>query len=257
MSDLEPLLRHWRALDDLLGDVRPTRWGAVVTNPRYPMVQETNYARVEATTAVRLDEVEAELLPELDRSGSRREHVVVYFPEEQTDLVTEASTRGERIVWDLVMIHTGRLDPAPDDPAEEVIAFDEAFALAHRESVRLFDVSDEAVLDQLSALEREVLVPAGRRWFVVRDERRTPVAFAALLVLEGVGFLDHVVTLPGARRRGLATALTRRVVAEARALGAEATYLLADPDGRPAALYGRLGFTRATHLASWIAPLPR
>ena len=56
------------------------------------------------------------------------------------------------------------------------------------------------------------MIPAGRRWFVRRDERRgdgRPIAFAGLIVLEGVGYLDHVVTLPDARRRGHAEALTR------------------------------------------------
>jgi GNAT superfamily N-acetyltransferase len=138
-----------------------------------------------------------------------------------------------------------------------VRSFDDVFWSAHRESARHFDVSDDDVLDELSALEREVLVPAGRRWFVVRDAGGVPVAFAALLVLEDVGFLDHVVTLPTARRRGYATALASRALAEARAAGADRTYLLAEPDAPAAELYARMGFERAGHVASWVSPITR
>lgn len=257
MPDLEPLLRFWRAQDALFDLVRPTWWGAVVSDPRYPAIQEPNYARVETDQPVTLAEIEDELLPALERSGCRRVHVVVFFPEEQTDLVAEASTRGERVVWDLVLSQAGATRPGPADPVVEIADVDDAFWLALRESTRLFDVDDEAVLDQLAAIEREALLPAGRRWFAVRDAGGTPVAFTALLVLESVGYIDHVVTFPRARRRGHATALTRRVLAEARAAGAERTYLLAEPGSPAAELYTRLGFDRVTHLASWIAPPER
>lgn len=263
MAGLEPLLRFWRALDDLFDRVSPTRWGAVISDPRYPAVQEANYARVEGAQAVDLAEIESELLPALARAGCARAHAVVFDPEEQTALIAEASTRGERIVWDLVMEREGPPEPPPEPPpgwppageVQEVIDFDDGFWSAHRGSARLFGVSDEVMLDQLSAMEREVLVPAGRRWFVIRDEAGEPLAFTALMTLEGVGFIDHVLTLPDARRRGYATELTRRALDEAHEAGAERTYLLAEPQGPPAALYARLGFSPVGHLASWISPI--
>ena len=257
MRSFEPFLSFWRALDALFAVEERTWWGAVVSDARYPAVQEANYARVETTRAVALEEIETALLPSVARAGSRREHVVVFSPEAQTELLVEASTRGERIAWDLVMVHEGSTGPPADDPAEPVEELDEGFWLAHRASTRLFDVSDETMLDQLAAIEREVLIPAGRRWFVIRDVGGAPAAFAALLVLEGIGFVDHVVTLPEARRRGHATALTRRLLSEARATGAERTFLLAEPRGVAAALYARLGFERVTQIASWIAPMDR
>jgi predicted GNAT family acetyltransferase len=104
-------------------------------------------------------------------------------------------------------------------------------------------------------MERDLMIPAGRRWFVVREPSGTTVAFAALLALEGVAFIDHVVTLPSARRRGLATAVTRRILAEVRAAGVERTFLLAEPEGIAARMYARLGFENVSHLASWLAPL--
>lgn len=261
MPDLEPFLHFWRALDGLFEHEEPTRWGAVLADPRYPLVQEANYARVETTEPTGLAAIESVLLPALGRSGSRREHVLVFFPAAQTDLLVEASTRGDRLVWDLVMIHRGSLVPGWDTrtggPAVEIRDLDPDFWAAHRASTRLFDVADEAMLDQLAAIEREILVPAGRRWFAVTEADGRPAAFATLLVLEGVGFIDHVVTFPEARRRGHATALTRAILAEARAAGVGRTYLLAEPRGHAAHLYRRLGFEPVTQIVSWIAPLER
>ena len=146
---------------------------------------------------------------------------MVFHPEEQTDLLAEAGTAGARLVWDPVMVRrSGHTDPqgaGPDVPTEEIARFDDAFWIAHAESVRLFDVEDPDTLDQLQALERETLIPHGRRWFVVRGEGGGPVAFASLLVVGDAAFLDHVVTFPEARRRGYAEALTRRAVSEAAA----------------------------------------
>jgi len=245
------LLRVWRARDDLFDRVEPTWWGAEISDPRYPELQESNYARVEATEPVDLAEVDAALVRIVDRSACRRPEVVVFFPEEQARLLAEASTRGERLHWDLVLEHRGG-GPAPaDDPTEEVEVFDEGFWRDHRESTRGFDIEADEVLDQLEVMERELMIPAGRRWFVVRSPDGTAGAFAALLVREGVAFVDHVVTLPRARRRGFATALTRRILAEVEAVGVEHTYLNAEPDGVAARMYVGLGFRKVGHLASW------
>jgi len=251
--DLGPLLRYWRAQDELFDRVDPAWWGAVVSDSRYPRVQEPNYARVETREPVRLEEIEDRLLPAMDRSGSRRGHVVIFHPEDQTDLVVEASSRGERIAWDLVMEHPG--SGVDGDPrVREVHDLDARFWAAHRASMRWFDIVEEEVLDQLQAIEHDLLVPAGRRWFAAPGPDDLD-ALAALLMLDDVGYLDHVVTFPPARRRGLASALARHAVAQARASGAERTYLLAEPDGVAVAMYEGVGFARVTQIASWISDL--
>lgn len=252
--DLEPLLRYWRAQDELFDRVEPAWWGAVVSDPRYPSVQEPNYARVETEQPVKLAEVEEALLPAMARCGCRRAHVVVFRPEHQTDLLVEAGTRGDPILWDLVMERSGATESDRDTRVEEVEVFDGAFWRAHRESLAWFDVKDAGVVDEIAAIERDLLVPAGRRWFTVRQDG-TSVAFAALLVLEGVGYIDHVVTFPEARRRGYARALARHAASESATAGAERTYLLADRDGHATVLYRSIGFRPVTTIASWVSPI--
>ncbi len=250
--DLEPLFRYWRAQDDLFDRVEPAWWGAVVSDPRYPLVQEPNYARVETREPVRLEEIEEVLLPAMDRSGCRRGHVVIFHPDAQTDLIVEASTRGERIAWDLVMEHSGA--GIELDAARELRELDAGFWAAHRSSMRWFEIVEPEVIDQLQAIERDVFVPAGRQWFAVAETDGID-ALAALIVLECVGYLDHVVTIPSARRRGFARMLTRHAVAAARTAGAERTYLLAEPKGVAARMYEGLGFAPVTQIASWISDL--
>ena len=253
MADLEPLLRFWRAHDALFERVEPVWWGAVVSDARFPAIREPNYARVEAAEPVALSEIEDRLLPAMQRSGSVGAHAVVFRPEEQTDLIAAASTRGERIAWDLVMRIEGRGEPGPDH-VQEVARPSEDFWVVHRASAALFDIEGTVTIDQLQAMERSVMVPGGRRWFAANDGGR-PVALAALMVLDGVGFVDHVVTFPDARRRGHAEALTRRLVFEASRSGSGATYLLADPEGDAVRIYERIGFERVSHLASWVSPI--
>jgi ribosomal protein S18 acetylase RimI-like enzyme len=258
--ELEALLALWRAHDSAFERAEPAWWGAVVSDRRYPAIHEANYARVEARAPIRL----AEIVAGLGADADTRSHVVVFHPEEQTGLLAEAGTRGARLVWDVVMVRrAGSIDrprAEPEVPTEEVRRFDDGFWRAHAESVRLFDVEDPDTLDQLQALERETLIPHGRRWFVVRGDGGGPVAFAALLVIGDAAFLDHVVTFPGARRRGYAEALTRRALSEAAAAGAASTFLLAEPDRPAERMYRRIGFEPVAHLSSWTlgprAPIP-
>lgn len=255
MADLEPLLRYWRAQDDLFERVDVTPWGAVVSDARFPKVHEGNYARVEARHPVSLADVESALLPALERVRCDRVHVLLFHPEDTTEVLSEASTRGERLAWDLVMCFRGEAG-GTDGPIEEIRAFDDAFWTVYDASGALFDVEDEAVLAGYRAIERDLMIPGGRRWFALLEGER-PVALSSVLVLEDVGFVDHVVTFPHARRHGYATALTRRALAEAYAAGAERSYLLAEPDGVAANMYERIGFRPVTQIASWIGAMDR
>jgi ribosomal protein S18 acetylase RimI-like enzyme len=110
---------------------------------------------------------------------------------------------------------------------------------------------------QLLALERDVLAPAGKRWFGVRNRRGVVVSLGALLVAEGVGYVDGVATFPRARRRGYASALVARIVREARSAGARRVWLLADPEAPEVVrMYARLGFREVARIGSTRGPLP-
>jgi len=251
MSDVRAFLRFWRALDSSMERVVETPWGAVVSDARFPTIWDVNYARVDAERDVRLSDVRAALDPELARTGARHEHLVCFWPELQTGLLGELGRGGNRISWDIVMIHRGGEPEPPAIAVEEVKTFDDAFWRAVRTSLAAFDVTEPASLDQLMRLEREVALPDGKRWFSIRrSSGEEPLGLGALIEHEGVAYLDHIVTVPEARKRGYGSAMVRKIVQVARDDGMHWITLLADRGGKPADLYRRLGFEDLTYLAS-------
>jgi GNAT superfamily N-acetyltransferase len=263
MSDLRSFIRFWHALDASLERVVTTPWGAVVTDRRFPSIWDVNYARVDTEReGVTLSEVQEVLLPELERSGARWEHLVCFWPERQTRLLSELGMRGNRLSWDVVMAYGGDprdppwLPETPGADVEEVRSPDEDFWATMRRSLAEFDVTSPEALDQLDHLEREVALADGKRWFVIRPAPgETPIALGALISHEGVGYLDHIVTFPEARHRGFGSVMVNHIVGVALAEGLEDVFLLADRGGKPAELYRRLGFVDAAHIASSVRKL--
>jgi predicted GNAT family acetyltransferase len=118
-------------------------------------------------------------------------------------------------------------------------------------------VDPDESIDQLRAIETDVLLPGGKRWFGVRDEDGTVVSLAALVLLGDVAYVDNVATFPEARGRGFASAATGAVIDAALAEGVEGIFLLADPDESAVVrMYERIGFRGAGRLASTRGPVP-
>ena len=243
--------RLWRALDDRMGDVGPTWWGAVVTTPAFPAVWDANYARIDAAAPdLRVRDVADVLLPALDAVGTDVFHVVAFDPEGTTELLAELSTLGHTLTWDAVMDHVG--EPEIDPDTTDVEELEPGLALFDRvhASMQLFGI-DPPIATQLRKLEEASSSAIGKRWFGLRDSDGSVASLAALVVLEGIGYLDNVVTFPKARGRGYASAVTARAIAEARTSGAEHIWLLAEPaNASVLRLYERLGFREVGRLAA-------
>jgi ribosomal protein S18 acetylase RimI-like enzyme len=251
------VLGFWRELDLLFARVVPTRWGAVVTDARFPAVWDANYARVDTPpNGLTLAEVEEALLPALRAAGTTVEHLVSFRPDATGGVIGELEARGHRLTWDLVM----DLDEDPPDVdlgrVEELIDAPELWERVG-ESLSLFGVEDEETLGQLAAIERDVLAAGGKRWFGVRDDEGTIVSLGALLVLGDVGYIDNVATFEHARGRGLASLVTVRAIHAARQMRADHVSLFADPDDRSVvSMYERLGFREAGSLVATRGPAP-
>jgi ribosomal protein S18 acetylase RimI-like enzyme len=242
----------WRRLDERFERVEPQPWGAVVTDARYPVVWDVNYARVEADDPrVGLDTVREALEPALERVGALHRHVVVFHPERLTGLIAAASSAGARLTWDLVMTLE-----TPPSAGEAAAAVEEAepdgtLLEAVRRSLHEFDVTDPEVADQLMSIEREVMLPAGKRWFRVGSPGGE-AALGSLMLVEDVALVDHIVTMPYARRRGYADAMVRRIATESFAAGARTVVLMTDPGGDARRIYERIGFDPVTTIGSTV-----
>ncbi|MFI5392884.1 MAG: GNAT family N-acetyltransferase [Myxococcota bacterium] len=253
----EHVLRFWRALDEQFGSVEPAWWGAVVTDARFPMIWDANYARVDvAAPDLRLADIEGNLLPALRDAGAPVMHVVMFHPEEATSLLSELSSRGDRLGWDLVMDLDGEPPPPTDVEVEPLEGRDDLWDTV-ADSLVLFGAEPGHALDQFRTLERDVLAPAGKRWFGVVDRDGRVQSLGALVVLGDVGYVDNIATFPPFRGRGLASAVTATITQAARRAGANHVFLLADPEASAiVSMYERLGFGSAGTLASARGPIP-
>lgn len=107
-------------------------------------------------------------------------------------------------------------------------------------AVWLFPVPDDVRRRHLDVLRRRGLgANLPWRYYVGRLDGK-PVATSELFVGEGVAAVHYVVTLPELRRQGIGTAMTLRVLHEARDLGYHIGVLTASPDGIGS--YRRIGF---------------
>ena len=256
MRELERVLASWRELDARFERVRPTHWGAVVSDRRFPLIHDVNYARIEPTRRrVAFEDVKEELAGDLARARAAHLHCVVFEPERQRRLLAEASTAGATLSWEIIMAReAGRGDVRDDVRVAEVRILGPTFWRAFRAAARELGASEPAVMDQAVAIENDVMLPAGRRWYAVRLSGR-PAAVASLLVIGGAALIDHVVTLPHARRRGFADSIVRRLCDEAAATGASLVWLIADTDGHARNLYERVGFAEVSPIASILSRL--
>jgi ribosomal protein S18 acetylase RimI-like enzyme len=253
----EPVWRFWSAAVRISSGADAFEWGFVETDPRYPDVWDANSAAVLTPGAdLTLDDVLQELRPRLRAAGARREHVELWELGVECPAVAEARAAGVDAPADVVMtFEGGSAPPEPQVEVEEVTAFPPEFWGWYRASLNEFGTGlPEPVLDQLVARVRQVFVPAGMRFFVGLVEGRW-AGYASLLRLEGVGYLDGVVTMPEFRRRGMASATVMAAVEASRAGGDETTFLLADEHGEPQALYERLGFRVASRIETLSRPL--
>lgn len=252
----EHIHRFWRALDELHFHAEPTWWGAVVTEARYPAIWDFNYARVDAPAPeLTLREVADALLPALAEVGTDMFHVVVFHPEATTGLLVELSTLGHTLSWDVVMDLTAEPTIRPADVRVEALDAGPELWARVGDSLALFG-NDPVVAGQLQRIEQETYAADHKRWLGVRDEQGTIVALTALVLLEGVGYLDNVATFPEARGRGMASSLVVRAIELAREAGAGHVSLFADPDAAAVLqMYERLGFREVARLASTKGPV--
>ncbi|HYV02810.1 MAG TPA: GNAT family N-acetyltransferase [Actinomycetota bacterium] len=237
--------RFWYASIELGQRTARTPWGAVTTDRRYPLVWDANNATVlEPAKGLTAAAIRADLAPALHAAGAPFEHVEFWDISAGGPALEEYRRSGQRPDPDMVMVLDRLALPGRGGSVQtlEVARPDRSFWDWYRESLHEFGTAkSEDLLDQMTDRTAQVFVPAGLRFYVgLLDGQR--VGYASLLSLEGVGYLDHVVTMPSLRRRGVATATVTAAVQASLSGGDRHLFLLAERDGEPQRLYERLGF---------------
>jgi ribosomal protein S18 acetylase RimI-like enzyme len=250
----------WYASTELGRRAERTPWGMVASDDRYPLVWDANNAAVlEPAPDLTTEEIEASLLPALRQAGATHEHVEFWETSVESPALAACRRRGDLSDPDVVMVLDRRrlADLEPGRIQIDLVTRPEpSFWPWYRDSLREFGMKlSDDVLDQLVRRTREVFLRAGLRWFVGSIDGH-PAGYASLLSLAGTGYLDNVVTMPGYRRRGVASAAVTAAVRASLDRGDANVFLLAEAGGEAQRLYERLGFTVAASVESFTRPLP-
>jgi len=230
----------------------------VTVDPRFPLIWDANNAAVlEPSPDLRLRDIERVLEPELRAAGASFEHVEVWETSPESPALREMRTWGARSRPDLVMVREPDAGPpkASSVAVREITEPDPAFWPWFRNSLMEFEeTSSNEVLDQLVARTRAVFVPAGLRWFVAFVDGAM-AGFTSLLSLDGVGYVDTVVTMPQFRGRGVGAATVARAIEASIDSADRALFLLTEEQNPARRLYERLGFRVRAKVESFTRPL--
>jgi ribosomal protein S18 acetylase RimI-like enzyme len=254
----ERLRSFWYELDSTEWS-RRTPWGMVFSDPRFPLLYDANHAAIlEEMPDLGLAEIRGELLPALREAGAPHEQIEFWASHECPAVAEMREVAGD--ARDVLMVLEGSAAGVP--PAEidvrEIVEPDPAFLAWYRESRSDFGERrelGEAVLEQLYRRDIEMFLPRGLRFFVGFVDGEM-AGQTTLLGIEGIGYLDSVVTRPEFRRRGVASATILRAVEASLDRGDELVHLLAEKDGVPQRLYETLGFHAAAEIVTFTRRLP-
>jgi GNAT superfamily N-acetyltransferase len=252
MNGPSPVARLFAAVDGAFGRVQQMLWGAIVTDPRFPLIHDANYARVDRGEGLTLDDVRPPLIAALRAAGAKTTYMATFDPVGSKGLLDDLEAEGATFNYDTVMRFAG---PAPALRArhavEELDPESPGFWDEQAELIPEMGIGGD-VLEQYLDWQRAVLVPFGKRWFAVRDGRRL-LGLGALIVHEDVGYVDDVVTRADARRQGVASAVVGSIVEEARRTVGDVFLLADEPD--PIRLYEGLGFVDEGLVVGAVIPL--
>jgi GNAT superfamily N-acetyltransferase len=230
-----------------LGNERFEAEGAIfIRNRETPAIWDANH--VTAVTATTQDQIER-LLERVEReyAGFPHRRFDLDFttpPQFEARLALEGYQRDDALVMLLEGELTGRAKPLDIRPLVTEADW-EAFTALHEIDWREYSQRIPGSLNEEGArqmmVSRRSKSPPVRLWMACVDGE--PRAYCSSWAgPNGVGLVEDLFTHPDFRRRGLATALIRRCVAEARREGAGPVVIVADATDTPKQMYAALAF---------------
>ena len=241
-------------------EVRPGFQAA--RNERCPDVYDANFASgVRAQSSEDIDALLADADRVFSQKGFRQ---FVLGPETPPVFEARLDLLGYRDKPTLELLLEDELRATPKPFEIRPVGSDADWASLAR--LQRLDDLDGAVREQREPWSKEVsaqLSAARRakapelRFFLARVDGVDCAFFSSWPGRNGLGKVEDLFTLPEFRRRGIATALIARTVADARERGAGPVVIGADPGDTPKALYAMLGFRPVclSRMRLWTAPL--
>ena len=228
-------------------------FGYVVRSPSLPAARDLNMVVVTGPQptldAERLRSLTEEALPDVPEP-----QVVIEDDATSARIEPGLVAAGWKVERDVVMtLGDARAAERVDTSAVREGTEQEVLALMDR----WFDEEEgekgpEVVAQLVEYARRETRVTPEHRFVV--DDGGVPIGMSCFRLIDGLAQVEDVFVVPEARGRGVGGALVARAIAEARAAAPQTTFIVADADDRPRALYARLGFQPQTTFRSFWRP---
>jgi len=227
----------------------PFRFGLSVRLPELPLRQDSNYLLVtDAPAGVSASDLAAEA--DRVQGAARLAHRCLMLRDaaEGERLAPGFEALGWTVSRGVVMVQ--RRPPATVPAGIRVDRTEpDAIRAAREADMAPYPWATPEVIRQL--LDARAHIPVETRNYAVFDGT-TPASWTELYLDGGIGQVEAVATAPPFRRRGYASAVVLHAAAEARRTGAGLVFLCAEADGKPAALYARLGFDEIGRFVKFI-----
>jgi len=232
--------------------VEVSRFGTALFNDDFPSYWDGNFLRVDNA----VDATAEQLIAETDRlfEGSSHREIVVLDDVVGSRLAASFGREGWEIDRLVFMVQRRNLDRASVLAVEEC-AFDEVYPLMLETNLASHGGMTREAAETNAAVRRVFADVTGARFFAVRVEGAL-AGFGELYAHDDVAEIDDVHTLERFRRRGIARAVVGRIVREARGVGAEIVFLIADDADWPKELYAKLGFDPVSRFWQFTKPPP-
>jgi len=241
---LRALAEMRRTLRALAGETRVVNGGFVVATAELPLVWSLN--QIHLTDPVGFAAAAALAEEHQGRQGYR--HIVV--EDDAAGRMGEAArAAGWKADREVLMALVRQPDrPTPRRGIEE-LSEEEMLGLMARWLKEGQPGVSPAGLEQVGEYNRR----EGRLWHETRLGMRDdgkPAALTKVRAEGGVGWVEDVYTVPGARRRGYARMLVTEATERLRAAGSECVFIVADDNDWPKELYGKIGFEPVGYMAT-------
>lgn len=235
-------------------EVRTTAYGAVVRDPRYPLIFSANLAWVERLPRGGIEEVLADLDRAFEGTAVRHRHVVFEDAQAAFEAQETFAGRGFRPLGELTMAMLGLptcitnpdltvravgADAPEDDYRRLRMRMFEGVGYSQEESRQLYGIARErgAALGQTDYVGYVGGAPAG---------------IISLWPRGRFGWIQDVATMPEFRGRGVARTMLFDVSKRALSEGCEYTLLLTDLFDSPQAMYKTLGYVPVGEIRSFL-----
>ncbi|MFQ5986384.1 MAG: GNAT family N-acetyltransferase [Thermoplasmata archaeon] len=236
-----------RRITEVGSRVIPTPWGTFVWNADYPLVHDL--ANCEWVDRWPSDLSVRDLITDLEKRTRRAglRHQLLLFAvtsladQAQDDLIQAGFAHVPGL--NLANLKSPRRKPRQEVRVVETTSSEDtaAFWRMAAQELGASESSPEESRQQMS-YDRQRYVTLSARLFLATIGNRS-VGYAVLIEDRGLGYLFQVYTLPGYRRKGVATTIILRLIEATEEAGNRLTALTVNSSNKPALeMYRQLGF---------------